>query len=185
MSVVLVSTRTWHVDIAIGGYRTKDPSESFMRGVLREYETAVDVNARGVILMRFAGYWPRVLVMLGDHLNSAKVFQKRKFMKVLRSAHCKRVRLEGPLARPASEAPAVISLHDRGFNEGLENAEGGLDPMVGVIQVIPHGSDTEEEVVPHASDAEKHVAPHMAEAEEGVAPHAPDAGEEAAGVSEM
>ncbi len=125
MSVLTMNFRSWDVDIDIGGYRMKEPSASFMVKVIREYE-AGDVFGRSEVLSRFAGYWPRVLVHLGAHINAKKIQNKRQFMATLKTESRKRVRLEGQLAKPVSETPDVIPLHDLEKEEDSESEEEGF-----------------------------------------------------------
>ncbi len=127
MSVLTMTYRSWDVDIDIGSYRTKEPSASFMVKVVREYE-AGDILGRSEVLMRFAGYWPRVLVSLGDHINAEKIKNKHRFMATLKTSARQRVRLEGPLAKPVSGTPDVIPLHDLDKEEDSESEDEGLDP---------------------------------------------------------
>jgi hypothetical protein len=143
MSVLTMTFRSWNVDIDIGGYRTKEPSPSFMVKVIRQYE-AGDVLGRSKVLMRFAGYWPRVLVCLGDHINAKKIKNKRRFAATLKTAARLRVRLEGPLAKPVSDTPGVIPLHDLDMEEDSESEDGGLAPEEQEEpEVDGHGEDVD------------------------------------------
>ena len=107
--VIDVSSR--QVDIPIGAYRHTEPSPNFMQNVIAAYNDA-DIPARAELLMRYAASWPRVCVLLGDHNNETKCKSRKRFMQDLDRARLKRARLAGPLAGPASDAPAVIVLPD-------------------------------------------------------------------------
>ena len=99
------------VDIPVGVYKSADPSPNFMRKVTEAYKDA-DVPGRAEILMKYAGEWPRVCVLLGGHLNEQKIKSRKRFMLDIKADRLKRARLDGPLAGPASAAPAVITLPD-------------------------------------------------------------------------